>query len=306
MKSKLTSWTLISKTTEMLKSIINNWKMIGIYSVLLAFVFMATGHLEYGCESSLENYWCFAYNGSPLTLNILYLIMIVCVGYLLFSFMYDFYNTSFKGDAFKASNILKLSKDKLKMFGRLIGLIFALIVLIGGAAYIIMREPDPNWEVEFIYFTVAFTALALLVLGLRLSAALCGIVEGDIYGKIKKIYHQTENRSFSIVLVFLCLILCENLLYLKIHDHLQTLVSTYNFFIVAIVSGVISGILICVFTAAIVIFVRAQYEILLSQIDSQIAVAENEVKNQDRKEVETTRKKLQGTKRKNSKKRTKK
>ena len=268
-KHKINPWTLISKIIDLFKKLLVNWKIIGIYSLLLSAVSAMTGYWDYGCGENAAQFWCFTAQMSVLNRNILYLVMLICSGYLLFSFVYDFYRASFNQKIFHAADIFKLSKDKMKALGREGLLLCGLCFLAWLAVYIIMREPEPVWQIEFIYFTIAFTALMLIVLGIRLFGGFCGIIEGDVWEKVKKVFTQTENRSISVVITFFCLILCENAIYLRVTAGLNTLINSYENFILVLFGELIDAALICSFAAVMIIFARAQYELVLAAEEEQ-------------------------------------
>ena len=139
-----------------------------------------------------------------VTIN-LFLSILVFITVLFY--LYDFYQTVFKNSVFKINNILKLDKNKIKSLVLLICYILCFIVSAFVSWKIFTKPANPDWRVEFIYFTIFFIFCVAPLLAMRFSALIAFYFYEYKIPSFKYLYNKTEGRSYIGIIGFLMVLL---------------------------------------------------------------------------------------------------
>lgn len=131
---------------------------------------------------------------------------------IVFFYLYDFYHVAFKNDVFKLNTIANFSKNKIKS----VGVLFCYFLCFAISAYIswkIFTKPaNPDWRLEFVYFTVFFIFCMAPLLAMRFSAAVAFYFSDYKFPSLKYLYKKTEGRSYIGIIGFLTTMLILSML----------------------------------------------------------------------------------------------
>ena len=260
------------RTTRLFYKVLSAWKIMFIYGGILTALSVLFGRYEYSCHGSKTNFWCHSgpqfvqsYSGQVMYLTLFFLL----VAYLTFSFLCDVHNTVFKNDVFKTMGIIKPNKDKLKQMGFLFGSFIGFILLFVVAWLIVLKPANPDWRIEFIYFTSAFVCAFTPLVFLRLSAVIGYYLQNLHLPSFDMLFKQTSGRSYVGVVGFIFCLMLVCTVNLRLMGEFNSLNSGDNFFVMAVglefVDYVIKLYLITLFMC----FFRAEYEVMEMAVISQ-------------------------------------
>lgn len=233
--------------------------------------------------------------GIAISTAVSLIIAISVLGYL-----YDIYCTMFKNSVFKITDILKFDAAKIKSVGFLIAYIMCYVIS-GYISWKILQKPaNPDWRIEFIYFTVFFVFCLVPIMAMRFSVVVAFYLNEQKTPSLKKLYDATEGRSYISIVGFLFVLLLLSVFNLYLSGAIDRVISS-----VSVVAGVLKIYLIILVLLSelsfILCFFEAQRQLITESMPPETDKEETEEKSVpvvERKTKKTSVKKKAKTKKK--------
>lgn len=264
-EKKLTILNVLDNTINNFWRFCKEWKVWGVYALAMFLLSAVCLNWSHSCKDPLAiSWWC------PQSSNIHFIyarivFYYICSFFLVFAFVYDIYNAAFgtKKSDFKA--IFCYDKQKLKIMGLLFVLCLTFFSALIVCFWLIFREPNPDWRIEFGYFLIVFTLASVVVLLLRTSASFGEILAEGKFPNFKKLFNLTHGKFYVILITFCVMTYAVNLLQMKIKGLLDMLSEDYSYFCV-VLTGEFAGAII----QLAILAVYVAYFLTLSQISKAL------------------------------------
>ena len=164
-KNEYGLFSVLNQTIDFFPQLFKQWRVFAAYAVLFTISGAAFGQWAHSCIK--KSYWCFDLSEIPYGNGLIIIYLLINL-VLTSAFIYDFYNAAFKNKIFVFSEVWKINKEKIK------SLFFVISVLVGFAlpsfiaVKILLQPGNPNWQIEFLYFTIAFSMILFPMMFVRL------------------------------------------------------------------------------------------------------------------------------------------
>lgn len=261
---KLTFYKILLNTVSLLKKIPENYMVIVCYATILTLLSFASGLLP-SCQLGREGgWWCYMENSNgtfPLYLFVLnkFLFFVICC-----LFFIDFYNSAFNGKVFRFKEFADFNKPRLKV---LLFLILSFVLLLGSVAAvfaIMLKQANPDWRIEFIYFVAAFICCWIPFILLRISSAISYLASGEC-PPLRLIWQKTSDRNFHIIFSFIVIFIVINFVSLYINAILKfIMLKSFNVATSLAADFIYNGFTLIYISLFMMLF-RAMHEILASE-----------------------------------------
>lgn len=111
--------------------------------------------------------------------------------------------------------------DFCKTFG--IFLLFGLLNLIPIVSlfFLLVREPNPVWKIEIIYFTFVSIGFLVPFVLMRFYTNIAEMIEGTDYKNFKEIYQKTSFKMGKIMLALMFILLFDLFVFVLVHSNLK-------------------------------------------------------------------------------------
>ena len=230
------------------------WRPIVIYAALLmilTYIFSFTMRI-YFTEDMVTGY-----SISALLIGLLYFIL---YAHLFLAFAVDFYDEAFNGKKFQLQQLWHREKQKWHSELFLLAYLAAYAIPFALAAKLLIQPANPNWRIEFIYFTIIFAVFIFILLLIRLSAGVSRGLSANQWPKWKQVLKQTSGSAYVGTILFLVIIALELLSIIRLRAWLEVLpiISPWLEWLAMWLGNIIT----LGFTAVIFVFFRAQDELL--------------------------------------------
>lgn len=259
---------VVSRWLDLLPKLIGMWRIFIGYAAVLTVCAIVLNRWSYACHGEATGFWCNWYGSgaeADLITIILWIISAFCF-YCLFAA--DFYKNLISPSNFKLSDIFVISKQKLRSLGIFFGFLTVIIICCGILIYIInpthipsWHGANPDWRIEFLYFTVAFICTAFPLLILRCSGIIaCFFNEGSF--PLKKIYDLTFGRAYvGIFCFFLLVLFCLNM-HVSIMHWFNRITNNYNFLLTAFVTEFGNNLMLLLYVSLFLLLFQSEYLVL--------------------------------------------
>lgn len=283
---------LIFTTFSLCKEAIKYWKIPAIYSIFLVFTAIAFSRWTYSCNSDEMEFWCYNMPNNKYIVYSSILIYSIIYLYLLFSSTYDLYNSMFKNSVFKTKNILKNTKEKIKssMFLTIFFILLLIPMII--AFKILIKKPNPIWQIEFIYFTIMFIMFFAPLITIRLSSSVAYYFDTLKFPKFIEIFKHTSGKAYVAIFTFLFLILIINIFYMKIMGYMLPFTNSNKSFFISFTAEYIDAFYKIISIFVIFLYFCAQKQILdnLSEDNAPSNEVEDIAENIDNDDLRLSKK----------------
>lgn len=269
---------LIARFFSLFFKSMDSWKIFLTYAGLMTLLCAVFGRWSYSCTGSLGGFWCYKFSDDALAQTLFYVVYYLLAGYLLLSFLFDFYNTTFKNTVFKVADIKRISREKVRSIAMFITIFFTMSLPFVAVWFILRKPANPDWRVEFVWFTLAFIFAMLPILQIRLSSAVAFFLENYKIPCGKLLLQKTFTRAYVPIAVFIMLLMIVSIFNLQIYADLNHYAAEYNNFWAAILIEYAAALMRLILCSLFIIFVRAQYELLIDEPELKANVANTDVK----------------------------
>lgn len=142
-------------------------------------------------------------------------------------------------------------KVDLKTFGLFLGLFATILVSMLSAYLLYAREPNPNWQIEALYFTIVSLGFIIPLLALRFLSFFAFNFEDEKFPSIKEMWHKSSGLTMKIFTGFVFYLFVSLLIINIFFQNVVFSGNGDNYFITFLseyISSLISLIMIAVFT----------------------------------------------------------
>lgn len=249
------------------------WQVMLFYGAVITALTNAF-YLVYLCaENSLR---CF------VATNALVILLLVFVG---LCYLYDFYQCAFKNTVFKIENVIKFDKAKIKSLCFLVGYIMCFVVSAAISWFIFVKPANPDWRIEFMYFTVFFAFCMVPVLAMRFSAAPAFYFNNQKMPSPKYLFIQTSGRSYIGIVGFLMVMLILSVMNLYFYGYGKRIFSVLPDSVTFSVLNTFFNTLVMLFTVSVLFcFFEAQREVMT--LDDKSDVFNEETAQEAKKQAD--------------------
>lgn len=186
-------------------------------------------------------------------------LFVLFVFILIMFYLYDLYQTAFKNSVFKIKNFIRFDKNKIKSIGVLLGYFLCFVISALISWKIFTKPANPNWKIEFIYFTIFFIFCMLPVLAMRFSSVVAFYFNDYKLPSFKYLYKRTEGRSYIGIIGFLMVLLFLSVFNAYGHSVLTGLFADFPLPVTADVLRTFCYVLLILFTFSVFLcFFEAQ------------------------------------------------
>lgn len=251
---------VMARLFNLARCVFDYWRPQVAYALLLTILMLITKQVGWACMDSNEGLcgiitrsWVFW-----LLLGVYVLIYI----HLFLAMAVDFYDAAFNKIPFTISLLWRRSKEKWQKELFLFAYVLSFLVPFVLALKFLLQPANPNWRIEFIYFTFIFAAFIFILLLIRMTAALSRYLATK-RADFALIYRQTGGQSYVAIMTFLILLalILLSCLRLGIWFDALSVISPW-------LKGValfLKNVFILLFTALMLVFFRAQDELLANE-----------------------------------------
>lgn len=202
---------------------LKEWKVWLSYAIALFLLTAICFNWSHSCKDNISPFWWCAIPSNIYVISARFIFYFVMAFFLCLSFVYDIYYEAFVGDKSGFSAIFKITKPKLKFIGFSFGLCVLFFALLGICFWLVFRKANPNWLVEFGFFSIVFAAATVAVLILRTSASFGMFLINGKMPDFKYIFQKTHRKFYVVLITFCLLVYVANLLMMKILGFLDGL-----------------------------------------------------------------------------------
>lgn len=258
---------IIWKTLTLINDISAQWRTFLWYAFVLTMVTGILGQWTFSCQINQASWWCYTSNLNGME-YIIYALVLLLQIFLWLSFCCDISVQSKYQQRFDFLSFVKFNKEKLSKIGVVLG---ACLLFISGPLIcfaIVQKKANPDWRIEFIWFILAFACCWLPFLVLRFSAAISYLLDNGKAPSLKKVWQQTNNKNFSIIVPFCLLLLVSNLLIVKVSMWLRSFLAAQNNIATSFICEFINNLVILLVVAMLTMLLRAIQKIFLPENSS--------------------------------------
>ena len=256
---KITFVGILAQMSGLLTHLIKQWKLFAIYSVIITIWSALFGRWSFSCQRDNTGPWCYVPT-ERLDLMVAFLVVFyIILFFLISSCAADFQNAMAKNSVFKWRDLLNINKRKLKSIAFILGIFAGFILPIMISMAIINKPANPDFRIEFIYFTIMFVMFLIPLVLIRFSAGIAYFLnDGNI--PVRKIYAATEGKSYIQLLCFLFLIITTLSLNIRLMGYFNLLTGEYQNIVTVVLTDFADSFIKLVYMAAFLIFFQAQYQ----------------------------------------------
>jgi hypothetical protein len=262
--SKYTLLRTIGRFFSLTYKSLDTWRVLLFYGAVIT-ALTSGFYLVYMCDKrSLQ---CF------ISMNAVVILLLIFAG---FCYLYDFYQCAFKNTVFKIADVVKFDKPKIKSLCFLAGYFFSFIIS-GAASWLIIAKPaNPDWRIEFIYFTIFFAFCMVPILAMRFSAAPAFYFDNQKMPSLKYLFLQTSGRSYIGIIGFLLVMLLLSLLNLYLYGYGKRIFSALPTSVTFSVLNTFFNTLVMLFTVSVLFcFFEAQRQVMIADDKSDVLTPES-------------------------------
>ena len=238
--NKYSILSILARTVRLSRQILQQWRVVLIYAATLTIVGLLFGYWGYMCQ-----------NGGGILCYSLGRSSYMSVGVLLWL-----------KKTFKISDIFGVSKAKAKAMAVLLGYGVAFVVPVLVAAKILAMPANPDWRVEMLNFLLIFALFMLQLFMMRTIAALSMFLEQKKHLNMWQIYEKTIGSGYVSIILFLCLLAFSLLTYMIIAVKMDSIGRWFDSVTWFAVVNFADNALKLVYMALMLVFCRAQHELL--------------------------------------------
>jgi hypothetical protein len=233
------------------------WRPTVVYAALLMLltcVFSLGLQLYYSDDIK---YGFVQYTLPAIVVGVIYSVL---YAHLFLAFMVDFYDEAFNNQKFEWRQLWQRGRQKWRAELLLLAYFAAYAIPFALAAKLLIQPANPNWRIEFVYFTIIFAVFILILLLIRLSAGVSRGLATHTYPKWSLVLKQTSGSAYVGIVLFLIIFALELLSSVRLKSWLDVLpmISPWLEWLAIWLSNVIN----LGFIAVALIFLRAQDELL--------------------------------------------
>lgn len=278
--NKYTFFRVVSRFFDLIYKSFHSWRVTIFYSIIIT--------LLSGALYIALNFVYLCGNSAMICYISVNIGLIVLLSVLIMCFLYDFYQASFKNSVFKAVDIIKFNKTKIKSLMFLIGYILCYALSAGICWYIFKKPANPDWKIEFIYFCVFFLFCMLPMAAMRFSAAVAFFFHEQKIPSLKYLFTRTERRSYIGIVGFLMVLLILSVLNLYTYALSERLFVKLALPMTAVALKMFCNILVILFTFIVILcFFEAQRQLMVET--EPFPIVENKTDNDGEKEHSETK-----------------
>ncbi|MBR1904715.1 MAG: hypothetical protein IJ824_06040 [Alphaproteobacteria bacterium] len=258
--NKYSILSILARTVRLSRQILQQWRVVLIYAATLTIVGLLFGYWGYMCQNG-GGILCYSLGRSSY-MSVGVLLWLLIMLYLFLAFMADFYTAAFGKKTFKISDIFGVSKAKAKAMAVLLGYGVAFVVPVLVAAKILAMPANPDWRVEMLNFLLIFALFMLQLFMMRTIAALSMFLEQKKHLNMWQIYEKTIGSGYVSIILFLCLLAFSLLTYMIIAVKMDSIGRWFDSVTWFAVVNFADNALKLVYMALMLVFCRAQHELL--------------------------------------------
>ena len=202
------------------------------------------------CSNSLLGY--FAY-------SIIKMLILAYVGI-------KWYEYVFISQPMSKKSIFAVDGRYLKFAGSLLLVLLLNLLPILSWWILYMRNPNPDWRVEMVFFAVVSLGFIVPIVLLRFYSALVFVMRGEKIPSLSYLWHQTSGNSLKIFLSFMLILVVAMFVFGNLYTNFRALslnVSLYNM----LLSEYIYDFFALFIYISILNNLNIQYEILYAQAE---------------------------------------
>lgn len=302
-ENKYTFFSVIGTWINLLPQVIKQWGAILTYGVAVTALSAAFGRWSFSCREGNTGPWCYVPSNNFAVIVAFLLTFFILMCLIVAFFVHDFQQNVNQNSVFKLQDACRISKPKMKSALFVLGVIAGFIVPVLIAMAIINKPANPDYRIEFCYFTVMFIMFLVPLLQIRLSAGIAYFLNKG-YIPARKIFDITVGRSFIPLLLFLLLVILMLSVHMRSLGYFNYLTFRYEGFAVVLLTDFADNVLKLACLALFLLFFQAQYltmEKMLPAEDEKIAEPEIEMPAND-DEVKPAKSAKAASKKKNKRK----
>lgn len=271
---------VISRWLEIIPQILVQWRVFLYYAFVLTIVSAVSNRWTYACHGHSGGFWCYWYNSNNTAYISSILLSFFTIILVLGMFSFDFYSGLITNTPIKCKKIYAISKEKIKSGMVFLGASIIFIILLGVIAYIInppgledvlnyilhqwnfshilLHGANENWQIELIFFTIAFIGIMIPLLFMRCFAVVAYWFN-EKRAPFTELYEKTFSRAYVGIFCFLLLALLCTVQHLSIINYFNKFVENHNYLIVAFFSEYCNNLLILLYVSLFLLLSQAEY-----------------------------------------------
>lgn len=259
--SKYTFWSVISEWGNLLPQIIRQWRTFLLYGALITILSGAFGRWSFSCQEGNTGPWCYVPTDNFTTMVIFLIVFFILVCLLVALFIFDFQQNVNQNSVFKLKDACLISKPKIKSVLFIYGIFLGFILPVLIAMAIINKPANPDYRIEFCFFTIMFIMFMIPLLQIRLSAGIAYFLNQG-YVPFRKIFNITLGKSFIPLLLFFMLIVLMLSIHLRSMGYFSYITRQHNLFIVVLLTDFADNVLKLGCLSLFLLFFQAQYTVM--------------------------------------------
>lgn len=268
--NRYTFFSIIGTWINLLPQIIKQWGAILTYGVAITALSAAFGRWSFSCQEENIGPWCYV-PSSNFALTVAFLLIFFILMCLIVAFfVYDFQQNVNLNGVFKLKDAYRFSKPKIKSALFVLGIIVGFIVPVVIAMAIINKPANPDYRIEFCYFTIMFLMFLIPLVQIRLSAGIAYFLNKG-YVPLRKIFKITVGRSFIPLLLFLLLTILMLSIHMRSLGYFNYLTYHYKGFAMVMLTDFADNVLKLVCLTLFLLFFQAQYQAI-----EEMSITEND------------------------------
>lgn len=147
------------------------------------------------------------------------------------------YQYCFKSAEFNFDFLFKLTKIDLRVAGTLIIILAVNLIPMLSLYLLYIREPNPDWRIETVYFAFVSIGFVIPFLAMRLYSLAAFVFAGEPLPPVREVWKRSSDSTFRIVMSFI-LIFLVSIFSLFILNNNFRLAAAENAFYINVVSEI--------------------------------------------------------------------
>lgn len=199
-----------------------------VFSVVYILVNIISGQSLFCYSNDYSKQFFCSNNFFVFVISNLFLWFVACV------YMRNWYHVVIlKTQKFSIKNILP-KKNDVKIFGVLFLFFISICIATGSSFLLFIREPNPDWKIEIIYFAVVSIGFFVPMFAVPLLSLISFAAEGVKIPKFKELAAVSKGKILGMFLSFIGVVMISFLLMLSGMRYLVQISIDGNFFVVVI------------------------------------------------------------------------
>ena len=270
---------ILVKTFKLSNKIFEQGKILLCYAALLSMWTLLFGFWIYTCKTG-GGAFCFISAGAPQAF-IGMLIWFLPLLFIYFAFSIDFYDASFNNSPFKFAKLVKIGKQKAKSLLMLYGYALGFVIPVAVGGKFLMQDANPDWRVEMGHFVIIFSLFMVMLFLIRTAAAISIYMQKHQYPNLWHLFEKTAGLGYVSIILFLLLLALSLLVYMFLVENLRLIPERQTNFMVMIAAMYADNFLKLAIVAFMLLFCRAQHELLLPEDFATVEAEGEAVANDD-------------------------